>query len=215
MAGVKEAIEKEGRGAQTQKLGRYCVYGTLAKGTFSRVRYCTAGDTNESFALRIIDRSKIEQEGLLENLKNEITIMKMLDHRCVINVKDMLASSNRIFLVLDLMMGGNLHTKVTREGYLNESESRFYFQQIFCGLEYLHRNGIVHGNLRCENCLLHPDGALKVGSLGLGRQPRIAHPIFSLPLPPLPSPSHTTSVAPSAHGLHDGDHRGRRPGRRP
>ena len=107
------------------------MFGTIAKGSFSRVRYCTginqlpfvlpssrlfllffpsllqlASDTNESFALRIIDRTKIEQEGLLETLKNEITIMKMLDHRCVVNVKDMLASNNRIFLVLDLMMGG-------------------------------------------------------------------------------------------------------------
>ena len=146
----------------TQKLGRYSVYGTIAKGTFSRVRYSVAADTGESFALRIIDRTKIEEEGLLENLKNEITIMKMLDHRCVVNVKDMLASNNRIFLVLDLMMGGNLRMKILREGYLNETESRFYFQQLFCGVEYLHNNGIIHNNLRCENLLLHPDGTLKI-----------------------------------------------------
>ena len=95
--------------ATTQKLGRYSVYGTIAKGTFSRVRYSVAADTGETFALRIIDRTKIEEEGLLENLKNEITIMKMLDHRCVVNVKDMLASNNRIFLVLDLMMGGMIY----------------------------------------------------------------------------------------------------------
>ena len=117
----------------TQKLGRYSVFGTLAKGSFSRVRYATAGDTGESFALKIIDRTKIEQEGLLERLKNEITIMRMLQHKCVVTVADMLASNNRIFLVVDLMMGGNLRTKILREGYLNETESRFYFHQLFCG----------------------------------------------------------------------------------
>ena len=88
--------------------------------------------------------------------------MKMLDHRCVVNVKDMLASNNRIFLVLDLMMGGNLRMKILREGYLNETESRFYFQQLFCGIEYLHSMGVTHNNLRCENLLLHPDGQLKI-----------------------------------------------------
>jgi hypothetical protein len=151
----------------TQKLGRYSVFGTLAKGTFSRVRYATAGDTGESFALRIIDRTKIEQDGLLERLKNEITIMRMLSHKCVVTVTDMLASQNRIFLVLDLMMGGNLRTKILREGYLNETESRFYFHQLFCGVEYLHSMGITHGNLRCENLLLHPDGSLKITDFSL------------------------------------------------
>ena len=52
--------------------------------------------------------------------------------------------------------------KILREGYLNETESRFYFQQLFCGIEYLHSMGITHNNLRCENLLLHPDGQLKI-----------------------------------------------------
>ena len=52
--------------------------------------------------------------------------------------------------------------KILREGYLNETESRFYFQQLFCGIEYLHSMGVTHNNLRCENLLLHPDGQLKI-----------------------------------------------------
>ena len=52
--------------------------------------------------------------------------------------------------------------KILREGYLNETESRFYFQQLFCGVEYLHQMGVTHNNLRCENLLLHPDGQLKI-----------------------------------------------------
>ena len=146
----------------TQILGKYSVHDTIAKGTFSRVRYCVDNISSVPYALRVIDREKIEDEGLLESLKNEITIMKMFEHRSVVKVIDMMASPNRIFLVLDLMAGGNMKSKLYNEHFLDEREAIFYFQQLFSGVEYLHSMGITHGNLRLENILLHTNGSLKI-----------------------------------------------------
>lgn len=146
----------------TQMLGKYSVHDTISKGSFSRVRHCVDTTTNTSYALRIIDRQKIEEEGLLDSLKNEITIMKMFNHRSVVTVVNMMASTNRIFLVLDLMTAGNMKTKLQAEHFLDENEAMFYFQQFFVGVEYLHSMGITHGNLRLENILLHANGSLKI-----------------------------------------------------
>lgn len=146
----------------TQMLGKYSVHDTIAKGSFSRVRYCVDTTTNVAYALRIIDRQKIEQEGLLDSLKNEITIMKMFNHRSLVTVVNMMASTNRIFLVLDIMAGGNMKMKLYNEHFLDEKEAIFYFQQFFSGVEYLHSMGITHGNLRLENILLHTNGSLKI-----------------------------------------------------
>jgi serine/threonine protein kinase len=146
-----------------QKLGtRYLVHGTIGKGKFSRVRFCSTSDTNENFALRIIDKQKLEEHGLLEDMKNEITIMRMLKHENIISVRDMFASHTRVFLVLDLMVGGNLQTKIGREGPLPMRKCRFYFQQLYRGVEHLHSMGVTHGNLRLENLLLDTDGCLKI-----------------------------------------------------
>lgn len=146
----------------SQKLGKYSVHETIGKGAFSRVRYCVDTNTNNAFALKVIDRKRIIDEGMEESLTNEITLMKMFNHRSVVAVKDMLASPNRIFLVLDLMTDGNMRKKLSQERYLNEKDAIFYFKQFFAGVEYLHENGITHGNLRLENLLLHTNGNLRI-----------------------------------------------------
>ena len=143
-------------------LGKYSVHETLSKGSFSRVRYCVDTSTNIPHALRIIDRQKIEEVGLLESLRNEITIMKMFEHRSVVSVINMMASTNRVFLVLDVMMAGNMKIKLMNEQYLNEKDAFFYFLQLYSGVEYLHSMGVTHGNLRLENILLHTNGNLKI-----------------------------------------------------
>lgn len=143
-------------------LGKYSVHETLSKGNFSRVRYCVDTTTNTPYALRIIDRQKVEENGLLENLRNEITMMKMFEHRSVVSVINMMASTNRVFLVLDVMLGGNMKTKLFHEQFLDEKEAIFYFLQLFSGVEYLHSMGVTHGNLRLENILLHTNGILKI-----------------------------------------------------
>ena len=146
----------------TQMLGKYSVHETLSKGSFSRVRYCIDTSTNIPHALRIIDRQKIEEVGLLENLRNEITIMKMFEHRSVVSVINMMASTNRVFLVLDVMLAGNMKIKLLKEQFLDEKDAIFYFLQLFSGVEYLHSMGVTHGNLRLENLLLHTNGNLKI-----------------------------------------------------
>lgn len=147
---------------QTQMLGPYSVRETISKGTLSRVRYCVDSTTNKPYALRIIDRQKVEEVGLMDSLKDEITMMKMFSHTNVVSVINMMASTNRIFLVLEAMMAGNMKTRLLQEHFLNENEAIFYFRQLFSGVEYVHSMGVTHGNLRLENILLHTDGSLKI-----------------------------------------------------
>ena len=88
--------------------------------------------------------------------------MKMFEHRSVVSVINMMASTNRVFLVLDVMMAGNMKMKLMNEQFLNEKDAFFYFLQLYSGVEYLHSMGVTHGNLRLENILLHTNGNLKI-----------------------------------------------------
>lgn len=145
-----------------QTLGKFSVGETIARGSFSVVRHCTDITTSKPYALRVIDRQKIEEVGLLESLKNEITIMKMFNHANVVTVVNMMASTNRIFLVIDVMTAGNMKKKLFIDQFLNEEEAIFYFSQFVSGVEYLHSMGVTHGNLRLENILLSTNGSLRI-----------------------------------------------------
>lgn len=76
--------------------------------------------------------------------------MKMINHHHVVAVKDVFATSAKIFIVLEFVGGGELFDKIANEGKLPEEKARFYFRQLVDGLEHCHSNGICHRDLKPE-----------------------------------------------------------------
>lgn len=73
----------------------------------------------------------------------------------------------QIFIVLELIQGGELFDKIVREGKFNEELARFYFRQLVEGVKYCHNNGVCHRDLKPENLLLDEHGLLKISDFGL------------------------------------------------
>ncbi len=83
-------------------------------------------------------------------IKKEISIMKMVKHKNIVGMIEVLASKTKIFIVLELVTGGELFDKIVQVGKLNEMQARFYFQQLIEGVEYCHKLGICHRDLKPE-----------------------------------------------------------------
>ena len=79
----------------------------------------------------------------------------------------MLASRTKIFIVLELVTGGELFDKIVAEGKLSEGTARAYFRQLLKGLKYCHTQGVCHRDLKPENLLLDANGLLKISDFGL------------------------------------------------
>lgn len=93
--------------------------------------------------------------------------MKMVRHTHVVGMKEVLASRTKIFIVLELIQGGELFDKIVNEGRFDESKARFYFRQLVEGVQYCHGLGICHRDLKPENLLLDENGNLKISDFGL------------------------------------------------
>jgi serine/threonine protein kinase len=113
-----------------------------------------------------LDKDKIQARNMGAQIKKEISIMKMINHHHVVSVKDVFATSAKIFIVLEFVGGGELFDKIANEGKLPEEKARFYFRQLVDGLEHCHNNGICHRDLKPENLLLDTDGNLKISDFG-------------------------------------------------
>lgn len=87
-------------------------------------------------------------------IKREINIMKMVKHKYVVEMIEVLASKTKIFIVLELVTGGELFDKIVQSKRLSEEQSRFYFRQLVEGVEYCHKLGICHRDLKPEVCVL-------------------------------------------------------------
>ena len=100
-------------------------------------------------------------------LRKEIGIMKMVHHEHLVAVQDVFATQKKIFIVLELVEGGELFDKIASEGRLSEGVARFYFKQLVEGLCYCHSLGICHRDLNPENLLLDAKGNLKISDFGV------------------------------------------------
>lgn len=150
-----------------KKVGKYELGRSLGEGTFGKVKYAVDTETNEAVAIKILDKEKIQKQNMGNQIKKEISIMKMVKHKYVVGMIEVLASKTKIFIVLELVTGGELFDKIVQVGKLNEDQARFYFRQLVEGVEYCHKLGVCHRDLKPENLLLDEHGNLKISDFGL------------------------------------------------
>ncbi|KIY91268.1 calcium/calmodulin-dependent protein kinase I [Monoraphidium neglectum] len=81
----------------------------------------------------------------------------------------------QVYLICELVTGGELLEAVIRRGYYSEAEARLCFQQLLRGIDYLHSRNVVHRDLKLENLLLAaPDDITKVKIADFGLAKRSA-----------------------------------------
>jgi serine/threonine protein kinase len=131
-------------------VGKYELYRTLGEGTFGKVKYAVNKETNDAVAVKILDKEKIQKLNMGAQIKKEISIMKLIKHRNVVCVKDVFATTSKIFIVLELVEGGELFDKIANQGRLTEPQARFYFRQLCEGLAHCHAQGVCHRDLKPE-----------------------------------------------------------------
>ena len=112
-------------------VGKYELYRTLGEGSFGKVKYAVNKETNEAVAIKILDKEKIQKQNMGAQIKKEISIMKMINHQYVVCVKDVFATTSKIFLVLELVEGGELFDKISSQGRLSEEQVQSYPHCIF------------------------------------------------------------------------------------
>jgi serine/threonine protein kinase len=95
-------------------------------------------------AIKVLDKEKIQKQSMGTQVKKEISIMKLVRHVHVVSLKEVLASRTKIFIVLELVTGGELFDKIVAEGKFNETTARKYFQQLVAGTSY------CHAQVRCS-----------------------------------------------------------------
>lgn len=157
-------IEKENQ--QALLLGRYEIGKLLGHGTFAKVYHARNVKTDQSVAIKVIDKEKILKGGLIAHIKREISILRRVRHPNIVQLFEVMATKAKIYFVMEYVRGGELFNKVAK-GRLKEEVARKYFQQLISAVAFCHARGVYHRDLKPENLLLDENGDLKVSDFGL------------------------------------------------
>jgi serine/threonine protein kinase len=155
-----------------KKIGKYELGKTLGTGAFSKVKHGVDCETGEVSAVKIIDKQQLAKEHMEEQLKREIAIMKHLKHENIVQLKEVLQTAKHIYIVLELVTGGELFDRIVAAKRFDEVTGRKYFQQLILAIYYCHQQGIAHRDLKPENLLLDGQDRLKISDFGLSNLQR-------------------------------------------
>jgi len=140
----------------------------LGRGGFGLVHACRKGTSGKLYAMKIMKKRRIKQRKSYQLTLNERNALVAIgDCPFVINLKYSFQSEQEIYLVLDLMTGGDLGFHLSQKGLFPRKEVQYYAARILLGLQALHDRGYVYRDLKPENCLLASDGRVKLTDLGL------------------------------------------------
>ncbi|XP_062019551.1 CBL-interacting serine/threonine-protein kinase 5-like [Rosa rugosa] len=150
--------------------GKYEMGRLLGKGTFAKVYYGRQTESNESVAIKVISKDQVKKEGMMEQIKREIAVTRLVRHPNIVELKEVMATKTKIFFVMEYVKGGELFAKVAK-GKLKEDQARKYFQQLISAVDFCHSRGVSHRDLKPENLLLDENEDLKISDFGLSSLP--------------------------------------------
>ena len=143
---------------------------TLGKGTFGVVKLSINKQTGEKVAIKVINEKNIPTEEKL-NFLREIEILKTLKHPNILRIYSYITKEKQLYLITEYIRGIELLQYISLKKKIEEKEACLYFQQIICGLEYLHKMGIVHRDIKAENILVdHHLKEIKIIDFGLSNK---------------------------------------------
>jgi len=153
----------------------------LGEGAFGSVSKCVNKFTHTPAALKTIRKAQLRGTSM-NRLRQEIWVMKKLDHPNIIKLYESFEDRMNVYLVLELCTGGELFDRIIAAGHFSEVQAAIAMRQVFRGMYYMHENHICHRDLKPENLLLATKepiekNTLKIIDFGFARQFRAGTPI--------------------------------------
>lgn len=169
---VEEENQQKKKKEKGMQLGKYELGRTLGEGNFGKVKLAKNIETGQPFAVKILEKNRIIELKITDQIKREIATLKLLQHPNVVRLHEVLASKSRIYMVLEYVTGGELFDRIASKGKLPEADGRKMFQQLIDGVSYCHSKGVFHRDLKPENVLVDANGNIKISDFGLSALPQ-------------------------------------------
>mmetsp|Transcript_10373 Transcript_10373/g.11959 ORF Transcript_10373/g.11959 Transcript_10373/m.11959 type:complete len:653 (+) Transcript_10373:242-2200(+) len=157
------------QGAEYIQLENLISHAIIGEGGFSLVRMVEDRSTGYIHALKVMNKHDITVRKQQDHVNNERSILDSLSHPFIMSLIKTFQDENRLFMLLELVQGGELFSRVCNSGGLSSKSAQFYAACVTEGISYLHRKHIVYRDLKLENLVIAADGYLKIIDFGFAK----------------------------------------------
>ena len=154
---------------QTLVLGNYTVLDRIGAGGMGVVLKALHRRMEREVALKILPKSATDSEDAIRRFHREVKAAARLNHPNIVTAHDADEAGSVHFFVMEHVEGNNLSLLVRQNGTLPVDAALDCILQAARGLEYAHKKGIIHRDIKPGNILLDTDGVVKILDMGLAR----------------------------------------------
>ena len=143
-------------------------YYIIGKGGFGNVYKVKEKVTGHYCALKQMSKAKIIQAKLETNILRERHYLAKINSPYIVNLLCAFQDKNNLFLLMELLTGGDLRYHILNYNfYFTETQLKFLMTNLIIGLEYIHKKGIVHRDMKPENIIFDSQGFAKIADFGI------------------------------------------------
>ncbi|KAI5370631.1 putative serine/threonine-protein kinase, active [Septoria linicola] len=159
-------------------LNHFRLLRVVGKGAFGKVRIVERKDTGLTFALKYIRKDEVVRSESVRNIIRERRMLEHLNHPFLCNLRYSFQDMEYLYIVVDLMNGGDLRFHISRKTFTEEAV-RFWIAQLGCALRYIHKQGIVHRDVKPDNVLLDSEGHVHLADFNVASDITPGKPLTS------------------------------------
>ncbi|KAI4345596.1 hypothetical protein L6164_012702 [Bauhinia variegata] len=144
-------------------------------GAFGRVYMGMKLDSGELIAVKQVliaakNASKEKTQAHIRELEEEVKLLKNLKHPNIVRYLGTAREEDSLNILLEFVPGGSISSLLGKFGSFPESVIQMYTKQLLLGLEYLHKNGIIHRDIKGANILVDNKGCIKLADFGASKK---------------------------------------------
>ena len=126
--------------------------------------------TKEVFALKEMSKLKIIEKKSEKSINSEREFLSVLHHPFIVNMHYAFQDKDNLYLVMDMLSGGDLRYHCTRYRTFSEEQTRFFIACMVHALDYIHSNRIIHRDIKPENMVLDGNGYVRITDFGIAKE---------------------------------------------
>ena len=141
----------------------------IGRGGFGKVWKVRLKKTNEYFALKEMSKVKIIDRRSEISIMSERNLLSNLHHSFIVNMHFAFQDFYNLYLVMDLLTGGDLRYHIAHKRTFSETQTKFIIANMLLALEYIHSKNIIHRDIKPENLVLESNGYVRITDFGVAK----------------------------------------------
>ena len=141
----------------------------IGRGGFGKVWKVRLKKNNELLALKEMSKAKVIDRRSEISIMSERNLLSKLHHSFIVNMYFAFQDFYNLYLVMDLLTGGDLRFHIAHKKIFTEDQTKFFIANMLLALDYIHSQNIIHRDIKPENLVLEKNGYLRITDFGVAK----------------------------------------------